>query len=65
MEHTEVRTKYLVHFNGSFWITYSLEAAKKDEECLKKCKARDVAISEFIEYIKDGQVINHEERKLQ
>ena len=67
MEHTNpevVRIKYLVHFNGSFWTVPSLEIAEKDKELLRTSHSC-VAISEFIEYIDNGTVVKHEERRLQ
>lgn len=59
----EVRIKYLVYFNSNFWVETDLEVALKDKESLKKFSG--VAISEFIEYIENGNVVKHEERRLQ
>lgn len=66
MEHTDiVRVKYLVNFNGCFWVSDNLETALKDRQNLELFLTKSVAISELIEYINGGEVIKHEERRLQ
>ena len=70
MEHTEtawtsVQVKYLVYFNGSFWVSNSLETAERDRQNLERFLTKGVAISEVTEYINNGTVMKYEERRLQ